>query len=105
VLRNTAGQHACSCLLHRAARELSPGPSFTALYRRLHAPVPPVLQDAVHKAYCLSNLVLRNRETPLQLLLEMRVGACRQGRGERHWGGGAGGWSQTRSGTEGGGGC
>jgi hypothetical protein len=26
----------------------------------------------VHKAYCLSNLVLRNREAPLPLLLEMQ---------------------------------
>lgn len=44
------------------------------------ADVPPLrrrctaaMQDAIHKAYCLSNLVLRNREAPLPLLLEMRV--------------------------------
>ena len=35
-------------------------------------PLPACLQDSVHKAYCLSNLVLRNREAPLPLLLEMQ---------------------------------
>jgi hypothetical protein len=35
--------------------------------------IPVLLQDATHKAYCLSNLILRNREAPLPLLDAMRV--------------------------------
>ena len=35
------------------------------------------LGDGVAKAYCLANLVLRNRDAPLPTLLEMRVGGMR----------------------------